>query len=301
MTGPSRILILTHTNAVTLKGYFLARLVSEWKMHGIEVLIHQDLSTWVPADVCLVHVDLSVVPSPYIEFAKGYPSTINLHITDIRKKSYSRNRVTRGDGYEGPIIVKTSLNCAGEPERRTHAQPVLRGIWQKFNRELTHRVPAGLPFQQPSITTKQHYRIFPERRRLPVGWFDREDIVVERFRPERSGENYVLREWYFLGDREVCRCEISPDPIFTYGERCPSLERPPPDIIRQIREELRVDYGKIDYAFDVDGAPVLFDVNKTIGNRNPNSEWGFKAANILAQGLHSLVMRSPERSAPGRA
>ena len=125
MNGPSRILILTHTNAVTLKGYFLARIVSEWKMQGIEVLIHHDLSTWVPADVCLVHVDLSVVPSPYIEFAKRYPSTINLHITDIRKKSYSRNRVMRGDGYEGPIIVKTSLNFAGEPERRTHAQPVL--------------------------------------------------------------------------------------------------------------------------------------------------------------------------------
>ena len=77
--------------------------------------------------------------------------------------------------------------------------------------------------------------------------------------------------------------------------------RPPPDTIRQIREELRVDYGKIDYAIDVDGAAVLLDVNKTIGNRNPNSEWGFKTANILAQGLYSLVMRSPERSAHGRA
>jgi len=294
MNASSRILILTHTNAVTLKGYFLARIVNEWRLQGIEVLIHHDLSTWVPADVCLVHVDLSVVPSPYIEFAKRYPSTINLHITDIRKKNYSRNRVTRGDGYEGPIIVKTSLNCAGDPERRTNAQPVLRGIWQKFNRELTRRAPAGLPFQQPSITAKRHYRIFPERRMLPVGWLDRRDIVVERFRPERSGDNYVLREWYFLGDRGVCRCEISPDPIFTYGERCPSLESPPPDVIRQIREELRVDYGKIDYAIDVDGAPVLFDVNKTIGGGNKNTEWTLKTANILAQGLDALVTRSLE-------
>jgi hypothetical protein len=293
MTAPSRILILTHTTAETLKGYFLARVVREWKMEGIDVLIHNDLTTWVPADVCLVHVDLSIVPSPYIQFAARYPSTINLHITDIRKKSYSRNRVTRGDGYEGPIIVKTSLNCAGEPERRTNAQPILHRIWKKFNRELSRRSP-GLPFQQPSITAKQHYRIFQERRMLPVGWLDRDDIIVERFRPERSGANYVLREWYFLGDREVCRCEISPDPIFTYGERCPSLEAPPPDAIRQIREELRIDYGKIDYAIDVDGAPVLFDVNKTTGTRNPNSEWGFKTANILARGLHSLVMRTPE-------
>jgi hypothetical protein len=290
MTVPSRILILTHTNAVTLRGYFLNRVVSEWKMQGIEVLIHHDLSRWVPADVCFVHVDLSVVPPSYLEFAARYPSAINLYITNIQKRSYSRNRVARGDGYEGPIIVKTSLNYAGEPERRTNPQPFLHRIWKKFNRELTSRAPSGLPFQQPSITTKQHYRIFPERRMLPVGWLDREDIIVERFRPERSGDNYVLREWYFLGDREVCRCEISPDPIFTHGERSPSLESPPPDVIRQVREELRVDYGKIDYAIDVDGIPVLFDVNKTIGNLNPNSEWGFNTAKMLAQGLHSLVV-----------
>jgi hypothetical protein len=49
MTTVSRILILTHSNAATLKGYFLARVVSEWKMQGIEVLIQHDLSSWVPA------------------------------------------------------------------------------------------------------------------------------------------------------------------------------------------------------------------------------------------------------------
>src|SRR6476661_4490166 len=163
MMAVSRILILTHSNAVTLQGYFLARLVNKWK---------------------------------------------------------------------------------------------------KFNRELTRRAPPSIPFQQPSITSKQDYRIFPERGMLPVGWLDRDDIVVERFRPERFGDSYVLREWYFLGDREVCRCETSSDPISTYGEWCPSLDAPPPHSIRQVREDLRIDYGKIDYAIDGDGVPVLFDVNK---------------------------------------
>lgn len=291
MTAVSRILILTHSNALTLQGYFLARVVNEWKTQGIEVLIQQDLSSWIPADVCFVHVDLSVVPSRYIEFAQRYPSTINLHITDIRKRSYSRNRVMRGDGYEGPIIVKTSANYAGEPERRGKPQLLLHRIWKKFNRELTRRAPPGLPFQQPSITSKQDYRIFPECSMLPVGWLDRDDIVVERFRPERFGDNYVLREWYFLGDREVCRCEISSDPISTYGEWCPSLDAPPPHSIRQVREDLRIDYGKIDYAIDGDGVPVLFDVNKTIGGGTKDSEWTLRTAKILAQGLHSLVAR----------
>ena len=129
---------------------------------------------------CLVHVDLSLVPPRYLEFARLYLNTINLHITDIRKTSYSRNRVMRGDGYDGPVIVKSSLNSAGEPERYGRPRR-LRRIWDKFNRELTRRAPPGLPFQQPSITSKQHYRVFPKRRLLPVGWPDRDDIVVELF------------------------------------------------------------------------------------------------------------------------
>jgi hypothetical protein len=143
-------------------------------------------------------------------------------------------------------------------------------MWRKFNRELTRRAPASLPFQQPSITEKRHYRIFLERRMLPVGWLDRDDIVVERFRPERHGDQFVLGEWYFLGDREFYNCETSEDPIFTVGTSCPELGAPPPDAIRQLRKEFRIDYGTIDYAIDPEGVPVLFDVNKTIGLPSAN-------------------------------
>jgi hypothetical protein len=146
-----------------------------------------------------------------------------------------------------------------------------------------------MPFQQPSITSKQHYRIFPKRRMLPAGWLDREDIIIERFRPERYGDLFLLREWYFFGDQEHYSCEISKDPIFTAGTKCPELEAPPPDAIRQMRREFRIDYGKMDYAIDCEGAPVLFDVNKTIGVLYPSSERARRAARILARGLSSLV------------
>jgi len=288
MPDISTILILTHSNTLSLQGYFLALLVKEWEARGIRVMIHHDLESSVSADVCLVHVDLSLVPPRYIEFAQRYPNTINLHITDIRKRSYSRNRVMRGDGYDGPVIVKSSLNFAGEPERRGRPRR-LRRIWEKFNRGLSRRAPPGLPFQQPSITNKQHYLVFPKRRMLPVGWLDRDDIVVERFRPEQHDDNFVLREWYFLGDRECYSCEISKDPIFTSGTECPALEAPPPDAIRKLRREFRIDYGKIDYAIDREGIPVLFDVNKTIGLVNPNADRARKMAGILADGLSSLV------------
>jgi hypothetical protein len=289
MPDISTILILTNSNALSLHGYFLELLAKEWQTRGIRVMIHHDLDSSVPADVCFVHVNLSLVPPRYIEFARRYPNTVNLHITDIRKKSYSRNRVIRGDGYDGPVIVKSSLNYAGIPERHGRPERRLRRIWEKFNREFTRRAPPGLPFQQPSITSKQHYRVFPQRRMLPVGWLDRDDIVVERFRPEQHGDNFVLREWYFLGDREYYSCEISKDPIFTSGTKCPALEAPPPDAIRQLRGEFRIDYGKIDYAIDCEGVPVLFDVNKTIGLVNPNSERARRVARNLADGLSSLV------------
>lgn len=287
MPDISTILILTYR--LSLHGYFLALLVKEWEARGIRVLIHHDLDSSVSADICLVHVDLSLVPPRYLEFARRYPNNINLHITDIRKTSYSRNQVMRGDGYDGPVIVKSSLNCAGEPERYGRPRRLRRIIWDKFNRELTRRAPPELPFQQPSITTKQHYRIFPKRRLLPVGWLDRDDIVVERFRPEQHGENFVLREWYFLGDREYYNCEISRDPVFTTGTGYPALEAPPPDAIRKLRREFCIDYGKIDYAIDRDGIPVLFDVNKTIGLANPNSDRARKMAGVLADGLSSFV------------
>jgi hypothetical protein len=290
--GISTILILTDSNANVLgpQWYLLGALVREWEARGIRVMTRHNLDSLVPAEVCLVHVDLSVVPSRYIAFASRYPNTINLRITDIRKSSYSRNRVIRGDGYEGPIIVKSSLNSAGAPERRGRPERRLRSVWESFNRELTRRVPPALPFQQPAITSKQHYRIFRKRRMLPAGWLDRDDIIVERFRPERQGDNFVLREWYFLGDGEHYSCEISKDPVFTSGIHCPELEAPPPDAIRQLRKELRVDYGKIDYAIDCDGVPVLFDVNKTVGGfRNPNSERALKIARDLAEGISSVV------------
>jgi hypothetical protein len=267
----------------------------------IRVVVHDDLDSSVPADVCLAHVDLSLVPPRYIEFARRYPNTINLHITDIRKRSYSRNRVMHGDGFDGPVIVKSSLNAAGLPEQHGRPQRRLPRIWGKFNRKLTSRVPPGLPFQQPSITGKEHYRVFPKRRMLPVGWLGRDDIVVERFRPEKYGDNFVLREWYFLGDREYYSCEISKDPIFTSSTNCPALEAPPPDSIRQLRRKLRIDYGKIDYAIDCEGVPVLFDVNKTIGLVNPNSERARNAARILADGLSSLVDIKAQRGDPAVA
>jgi hypothetical protein len=153
-----------------------------------------------------------------------------------------------------------------------------------------------LPFQQPSITSKEHYRIFPKRRMLPAGWLDRDDIVVERFRPERHADNFVLREWYFLGDREYYSCEVSKDPIFTAATKCPALETPPPDAIRQLRRELRIDYGKIDYAIDCEGVSVYNSkIHAARGRITAEQICHFRSAESKYPAVHSHRDRSNRR------
>ena len=58
------------------------------------------------------------MPKSCLDFTARYPIAINARLSDIREASHSRNRVLPGDGFEGPVIVKTALNAAGIPERQ---------------------------------------------------------------------------------------------------------------------------------------------------------------------------------------
>ena len=60
--------------------------------------------------------------------------------------------------------------------------------------------------------------------------------------------------------------------------------------IRQVRRDLKIDYGKIDFAIDSDGIPVLYDVNKTIGIEGPGSELARELARKLADGIQCLTV-----------
>src|SRR3954454_9243387 len=106
MSEISSVIILTHPRARDLEGYTISLVVEAWRARGIRVIEHRDTTIPVAGDLCLVHIDLSVVGKRHTDFARRYPHTINLGITDIRKRSYSRNRVHPGDGFAGPVIVK---------------------------------------------------------------------------------------------------------------------------------------------------------------------------------------------------
>lgn len=231
------------------------------------------------ADAILLHVDLSVVPGPYLDFARGYPLALNAGARDIRKTVTSRQRVLAGDGYAGPVIVKSALNYAGIPERRI----------ERRRRWFAKRPRTG------AIRSKRDYRLHASAAELAPEVFADEERIVERFLPERHGDRYCLREWYFFGPASIDHVELSHDPIFTTAEPAPELALPAPPELVALRREYGLDYGKIDWVMH-EGRPVVFDLNKTPGyaapGPNPPPEDRLKSrlyAAQLAGGMLALL------------
>jgi hypothetical protein len=102
---------------VDLRKYAIANLADIWRKSGLQVVMLFGTKKYVPADLAIVHVNLSVVPEDYLAFARRYPAVLNGHVRDIRKSAISQNLLLPDSLYEGPVIVKTDLNSAGMPER----------------------------------------------------------------------------------------------------------------------------------------------------------------------------------------
>jgi hypothetical protein len=236
-----RIVVLSHereteTHAIQLIADF-------WRADGLEVVFVSGLDRFVPADVAIVHVDLSVVPGEYLDFARQYPVVLNGGVRDIRKATFSAARVTRDCDYAGSVIVKSNVNYAGCPERR-----------------LGVRTGCGADeFQTPS-----DYRIYRSVSHVPERFFEGEDFIVERFIPEHEDGRYHMRAFHCLGHSYTCVRGASADPIVN-GSTMVGTERiePHPELF-ELQRELRIDYGKLDYVVH-DGAVSLLDVNKTPG------------------------------------
>ncbi len=237
-----------------LSGYAITFLAEFWSQDGHRVHYLFGTRKFVPADLLLVHVDLSVVPDEYLEFASRYPIALNSGVKDIRKSQISTNLVKQGDAYSGKVIVKTNLNFEGSPE-----QILRRHRWQllasRFVRD--HAIGTGLE-------THSKYRIYNRLTDVSPAVFERNDLVVEKFLPEQEGNFFFVRNYEFLGDSATCTRLASRDPIVK-DQTIVWIEEiePHPEIV-QARKRLNFDYGKFDYVI-YDGQPVLLDANKTTG------------------------------------
>jgi hypothetical protein len=252
-----------------LPTYMIHFYADVWRELGHEVTFVFGCRRFVPADLAVLHVDRSLVPAAYLELGRRYPVTLNGEVKDIRKSTVSTQRVRWGDGFEGPVIVKSDLNCAGDPERQR------RGIRSWIPRRPRFRSPAD-------------YRLFDRATDVPRAIFEDRSCIVERFLPERDGDLYCVRLYHFLGDRSNCSRLASKEPIVCSESHCRvDAVDPHPEIVA-LRRRLGFDLGKFDYVLR-DGRPVLLDANKTPGGlrlmehtEERLARWRARAMGILA-------------------
>jgi len=281
-----RIAILFHENYRKYRrrnDYQIGLLADCWRDAGHEVTFLFGVRAFAPADVLVMHVDLSVVPDDYLEFARRYRIVINGGITDVRKSAFSRQLVRRGDGYDGPVIVKSNLNYAGIPERLLSRSRLAMAIDHVVSRVPAVRARRGLRFGTPA-----DYRVYESVRDVPPDAFASAEIVVEQFLPEQENGLYCLRLFHCFGDRWTSVINRSTDRIIRAENKVSRAEIDPhPDVVA-LRKSLALDYGKIDYVVR-DGRAVVFDVNKTPGHAGPAMPHTVERFRHLAAGLSSFL------------
>ena len=285
MPAGKQIAILFHEREAQLdhSRYLVHHLAQFWREDGHEVVYVFGTGRFVPADLVFVHIDLSLVPARYLEFAARYPAVVNGRIRDIRKSATSKNLVRPGDGWSGPVIVKSNQNYGGDSERLL-APSLLqrRARLDGVRRRLLTAV--GLP---PIVDWRQ-YRVFERAEDVPPLWFRRRDVVVERFLPELEDGLYHYRMCQFLGGCVRCTRIGSPRPVFKDDDSTRAEAVEPHPETEAWRREFGLDYGKIDYVVH-DGRAVLLDINKTTGATTRVSETLEAERRYQAQGLYAYL------------
>lgn len=262
-----------------LERYYITHLSRHWMDDGHDVVFVFGPAAYVPADVAVVHVNLSIVPEPYLELARRYRVAVNGRVADIRKSTISANLVGRDDGYDGPVIVKSNFNYAGQPERDFAGGLARTGIGRRLARlraRVTGRFEPG---------AQSEYRVYESPTQVPAAHRRDRRLVVERFRPERDGRFYVVHTLHFLGDRLSGARLWSCNPIVTQQNLVGAeREDPHPEVVRW-RDEMGFDYGKFDYVVHGDEVTLL-DANKTTGAEDTTDPAKLERRRFMAQGLY---------------
>lgn len=286
-----RIHILHHENHTRkrMEGTMICHIASRWEKEGHHVKHLFGCQADHHADVLLLHIDLSCIPSDYIHFAEHYPRVLNHQLIDIRKRSISEHLVDQSSNYNGPVIVKTNLNCGGAPERLLGVLP------RKQPFSLSRSIKKRLKIKDPaSMRRPKDYLVYSQKSKVPKSVFSNEDLVVEKFQPERHGDEYYQRRYFFLGDAEYNEIHATTVPVHANDsdDHCTRYWEVPeiPEQIREYRQRLNVDFGKIDYVIQ-DGQVVVFDVNRTPSSGNVVTDpIAKKWVGTIVERLHSGIL-----------
>jgi len=264
--------IVTAYPGALAEHFMLSRLSDVWRAEGREVVVGP--LARLQAGLGLLHIDSTRVAPGQVPSVAPAARLLNGRVLDISKRGFSRLLLRPDSPWDGPVIIKTDANFHGVPE--ASARPP--GWLGRLRRQLPWRLARQLPARD--------YPVLPHRDRVPAWVWRRQDLVVERFIPERSGRNYVLRMYLFFGDRGVVyRMEADRPVIKAQGiVGFETTHDAPPPEIAEARLALGFDFGKFDYVLH-EGRPVLLDVNKTpavSGKRRERTAY-------LAGGLERLL------------
>jgi hypothetical protein len=254
--------------------YMLFDILAELERRGHRVRRLCGLSQPPDADLAILHVDATIVPQAYVDYAARFPFCLNLAVTDISKRRISQALLRNSDGWRGPVIVKSNLNHHGLPEAR-------------FNLRAARH---GRPIPFPGAREIPRYEVFAARGDVPAELLERPDLVVEKFMPEIVADGFGTRIWVFCGTRERCARYVSPNAVVKASETIRREPVPVPDEMRLLRQKLGFDYGKFDFVIH-QGQPVLLDANPTPGRPKSVRSMLVEAAANLADGFEGMMGR----------
>lgn len=265
----ARIIILSHRHVpLDCQTYFMGEMADMWRADGHDVREQRGPCDDAAGDICILHVDLTVAPGEYVDYARRFPVAINAGTADTSKRRIATGLLAPSDGWTGPVIVKTNRNHHGLIESRLAAAGLMPGSFARVFPE---------------------YPILGSMKEVPAVAWTNPDLVVERFQPERHEGLYCLRVWMFMGDRETSARVFSYHPIVKSAnivgrEAVPDV----PEDLRRLRRELGFDFGKFDYGI-VDGRVVLYDANRTPTVGNFPREQYLPRVRHLADGIKAFL------------
>lgn len=226
--------------------YMAYSLAERWRRAGHEVRVHHGLEGAPAADLALVNIDLTVIPSAYRALIARYPRAVNGRVPDVSKSRFSLDLVDRYSDWIGPVIVKTEANYGGKPEA--------------LLREMARR--RGSPCDIPEGPVAEGYPVYGSLREVPAAVWTTPGLVVERFLPETEDGLYCCRHWIFFGDRDRSIRVRARNAIVKSDGIVDVQEVPVPEELRRMRARLGFDFGKFDYVRHA-GRFVLIDANRS--------------------------------------
>jgi hypothetical protein len=284
----TRIVILFHEYQRPKRHhrYLVDAFQNVWEKWGLHVSFAYGIQERVVADLLIPHIDLTRTPPEYVDYIRSFPAVVNRDLLDISKRRYSTHLLRDTDACDGPVIVKTDANYGGRPEYwlARHRHPILARIRRQATPVLEFLLGRRLAWR----SALRQYPVYDALSRVPRHARSNPALILERFLPEREGDQFFMRHYLCLGDHARSSRVTSPSPFMKRSMCRPAGEGlPVPPEVLQLRRDMGVDFGKIDYVIH-QGHTVILDVNRTPAL--PGSpEADARVVGDLAAGIWSLL------------